>query len=322
MYNAEVKERFLRSFTNSIASRRVAASLFNSLEQYEQEWGRDICTQGINEINRVLRQVCGVRASGKYTRYRLMQSYFDWCISQQIPGAKPIALDPWDTGTEKYRTGFVASPMHLQHYLDLLFKPESLESKDDTYRCLCWLAFGGILEIDACDVTGDEVDFNRMLVSHNDTDYPIYREGLQAIRNCVKLDSFKYYHANGSLIRVTDRTPGNQLLRGTSGTFNYRMFLCLYNDKVNDKYTDGKSDGMKVSYENIWLSGIFYRLHELERMGVRIDVDAFVPVLEDKMKGRARKNPEKSMPTHNNIRSRAHFLYQDYLGWKQAFSTV
>ena len=51
MYNAELKTNFIKSYTASVNTATIATTVFDAVEQYENEWGADLCTQSTENYN-------------------------------------------------------------------------------------------------------------------------------------------------------------------------------------------------------------------------------------------------------------------------------
>lgn len=315
MYNEEMKSRFIREYTGSLNTANVATTIFNAMEEYEKSWNADLCTRSGEELQPVITEITGLRSKSKWMALTILKEYVKWCIAMQVPGACDGMLQIQTVGLDKVKHQMVSSPLHLQKFLDDVFDPESEETLDNIYRCYFWMAFGGIDEEDTILIQNEQVDFGQMVIYYKTTNIPIYREALPAFRNAVSLSSFLYKHPNYSKPVRRDRVPGDTLMRGiraTTKTFTMRTTLSKRNIKAIE---DGLTD-LQLSFYRVRMSGLFYRVYEMERAGIPTSFsEAALRVMDGKtytLHGR-----EKLEHRQNKI-ERSYM--EDYQRWKLAFS--
>ena len=315
MYNEEMKSRFIREYTGSLNTANVATTIFNAMEEHEKSWNADLCTRSSEELQPVITEITGLRSKSKWMTLTILKEYVKWCIAMQVPGACDGMLQIQTVGLDKVKHQMVSSPFHLQKFLDDVFDPESEETLDNIYRCYFWMAFGGIDEEDTILIQNEQVDFGQMVIYYKTTNIPIYREALPAFRNAVSLSSFLYKHPNYSKPVRRDRVPGDTLMRGiraTTKTFTMRTTLSKRNIKAIE---DGLTD-LQLSFYRVRMSGLFYRVYEMERAGIPTSFsEAALRVMDGKtytLHGR-----EKLEHRQNKI-ERSYM--EDYQRWKLAFS--
>ena len=316
MYNEELKTKFVRGYTNSISTAEVCQTIFNAFEQYEVEWGADLCTRSTEELQPVVDGLVGFRARSKWMRLIILKDYVKWCIGMKVPGACDGMLKIETVGLEKVKHQTVASPLHLQRYLDSICEPESEETTDNIYRCFYWLAYGGVAEEDILSIKCSDVDLNNMVVRYNDTEVPIYREALPAFKNCVKLTQFVYKHPNYDKLVYKDRADGDTLVRGIRSAPSIKAMRVELSRRSKAKMDEGKTD-LKLSYFRVWISGLFYRMYERERAGMTVDFSAAAAqFMEGKIykldRGRNTPEAKKRQLTRDYL--------EDYERWKLAFA--
>ena len=315
MYNEEMKSRFIREYTGSLNTANVATTIFNAMEEHEKSWNADLCTRSSEVLQPVITEITGLRSRSKWMALTILKEYVKWCIAMQVPGACDGMLQIQTVGLDKVKHQMVSSPLHLQKFLDDVFDPESEETLDNIYRCYFWMAFGGIDEEDTILIQNEQVDFGQMVIYYKTTNIPIYREALPAFRNAVSLSSFLYKHPNYSKPVRRDRVPGDTLMRGiraTTKTFTMRTTLSKRNIKAIE---DGLTD-LQLSFYRVRMSGLFYRVYEMERAGIPTSFsEAALRVMDGKtytLHGR-----EKLEHRQNKI-ERSYM--EDYQRWKLAFS--
>ena len=213
----------------------------------------------------------------------------------------------------------VANPQHLQRYLDSIFEPEEEETIGCTLRCYFWLAYMGMDEEDAFNITTSEVDLANMVIKHNDREYIIYRESIPAFRNCVRLKRFRYKHPNHTSISYKDRAPGDCLLRGISAnkpnTQAFRVEISRRKKKASVIKTNSSLD-LDLSFSRAWMSGIFYRMLERERAGIPAD---FLEIAIQFTEGRT-YTLSRRQTVQDKQRRLAKYYLNDYNRWKEAYS--
>lgn len=315
MYNEDLKKRFVRDYTGSLNTANVAATVFNAVEKYETEWNADLCTRSTEELQSVIDEIVGLRSRSKWMTLTILKEYVKWCIAMKVPGACDGMLHIEAVGLDKIRHQMVSSPLHLQRFMDSIFDPEGDETIDNIYRCYFWMAYGGIDEDDTIFIRNEDVDFSEMIIRYKTISVPIYREALPAFRNAVNLTSFVYRHPNYSKTIRRDRVPGDTIMRGIKAvtkTFTMRATLSKRNIKAVE---EGKTD-MQLSFYRVRMSGLFYRIYEMERAGIAPNFsDAALRVMDGKtysLKGR-----EKIEHKQNRIERD---YMEDYQRWKLAFS--
>lgn len=315
MYNEEQKKRFIRDYTGSLSTANVAATIFNETEKYEEFWGADLCTKGVEELQPVVNEITGLRNKSQWMSLTILKEYVKWCLAMKVPGACDGMLHIEAVGLDKIKKQMVASPLHLQRYLDDIFDKEFEETIDNLYRCYFWMAYGGIDEEDTILVKTEDVDLSQMLIRYKTTSVPIYREAIPAFKNAVTLTSFLYKHPNYTKPIRRDRVPGETIMRGlkaTTKTFTMRTTISKRNiSAIEDGLTD-----LQLSFYRVRMSGLFYRTYEMERAGIPVTFsEAALRVMDGKtysLSGR-----EKLIHKQNRI-ERDYF--DDYQRWKLAFS--
>lgn len=315
MFNEEQKKRFIKDYTGSLNTANVAETIFNATEKYEVAWNADLCTKNADELQLVVDAITGLRSKSKWMSLTILKEYVKWCLAMKVPNACDGMLHIETVGLDKIKKQMVASPLHLQRYLDDIFDKEFDETIDNLYRCYFWMAYGGIDEEDTILVKNEDVDFSQMLIHYKTTNIPIYREALPAFKNAVLLTSFLYKHPNYTKPIRRDRVPGDTIMRGLKAntkTFTMRTTISKRNiSAIEEGLTE-----LQLSFYRVRMSGLFYRTYEMERAGIPITfTEAALRVMDGKhyaLSGR-----EKIEHKQNRIERD---YMEDYQRWKLAFS--
>lgn len=319
-YNDEIKQKFLESVSSREVRFKTASALFSALTPYETKLNKDVCAFDKQELDNALGMAFPVRTKSMRAYIGILRDYSKWCIYRNVDGAGEVVydIDPDDIGLTKIRQQMISNPKHLQRYLNCIFQPESFRTVQNTYRARFWLAFAGIEEEEAILVRASEVRFDLMTIEHDGKSYPIYREALKCLHNCVELNSFAYIHPLYDKQIERPRSSGDALLRGTgsNGTNMKTMQTNISREiRMHDWSKESPDINIKLSYDKTKLSGIFYRTYEAERAGIDVD---FYAVVDEDMAG---KQYTYKTATHTSIRNQLERNYEsDYSRWKKAFN--
>lgn len=311
MYNSAIKEEFIKYITEGVSFAKFCEALFNELEPYENEWGADFCTVTAEQFTPAINNIAGVRKETRRRKTSVLKKYVEWCINvAKIPGAREDALSPTFDGLGAVKKKMVASPAHLQKYLDEVYTKEEKNSVDNIYRCYHWLAFGGIAEEDIFKIKNSDVDLTNMVVKWKGNEAPIYREAVPAFKQCLNSVSFLFYHPGYENPAPIQRIPGDTLMRSIRKTNDAMRFRTLVSDRWREHPT---KDGLRLSYLRVWLSGLFYRLYEGEKMGIPPDFLAVATMCISE------RNYKTALPPDVHIKRVVNQYKKDYEQWKIAF---
>lgn len=323
MYNQELKERFISQQIDIEHTRTVIRNIFKVSEPVEIAEQKDFCALDAEKINEIFKKTCGLKKQTSMWIYRIIKKYCEWCIENEVDGASREyeKINYEDAGIEKIRGSMVSNPLHLQKVLDKALDEESLETMDNAFRCYFWLAFMGCPEDLAFDVTTKNVDFENMVIKIKDKDsgddifFPIYRESIPAFKNCVNLQEFRFLNPvyREGTVSYISRVPGNQLLRGIKTQANKKAFR----EKVARKLAAARakdSSILNISYDRLWLSGLFYRQYQEEMSGMIPD---FSDAALEHIKGKEYRlyGKDSSEATYQRFKRR---YLEEYIRWKIA----
>ena len=326
MYNQELKEEYISTIFEE-DKRKTILSLFNAVEKYEQEWDADICTRSPEELEPVLDKISGTRQRSMATRINLLKRYFEWCLNvKKYEGACDgiFNISTKNFGEDKIRRQMVASPNHLETYLDCLYESPEEETIDCIYRCYFWIAFSGIDEENLTKILCSDVDIDKRVIRLNDREFRIYDEAIEAFEKSKNLSYFIYKHPNYNPVKRL-RSDGKELLRGIKvGVSISNMRAESSRRQVNKDRWRGKSKNnpsikmdLRLGYGRVKLSGQFYRQYEMEMAGGVVD---FTQDAIDFMKDYHYKM-EKSRNTQAAKRRQVIADYEkDYERWKSAYN--
>lgn len=323
---------------------RANLSFFGRFLDSEVEKGKDLCEWSTEELQRFFDDVATVRQGSMRCRITLLKKYTAWCVEQGYTDTdRGKDLKTPDTA-KKVASTTVSGPEELQAYLDAMCGKEVelrqrgkfTEQKTDKslaniIRCYYWMAFAGIPERIATSIRTEDVNFANMCFVYNGiNEFPIYKEGLQSVINCFTLKAFEVMHSSGYLYE-RDRFDGggNQLLRmlrgnATDSNLNLLIFRYRKNAREAAKETDPDHTGIlwrQLTYSSVWLSGQFYRVHEIEKkLGVMPDFKDVAETVVRAWAAGAEANDKETRRLSNIKANRLKREFEkDYEVWKEVF---
>lgn len=315
MYNAELKEKFIEQYTQSINTAHIVHSVFDRVEDHERNWQADLCTRTTEELQPVIDSMLGLRAKSRWMTVSVLKEYVRWCLAIHVPDACDGMLHVELAGLDKVQRQMVPNPTGMRLYLDRVYDMASLQTIDNVYRCYLWMAYGGMEEADTVTIKASEVDLQELVIRHDGREFPIYKEAITEFTNLVQLDRFAMCHPNYTKVVYLDRVQGDEILRGSKSETMILTTRAMVSKKGVAAYKRGATD-KQLSYHRAKLSGLFYRVYEMERAGVPANFsEAAIRYLEThNVKAEGEEEVEKA---RNRV---AREYMEDYQRWKLAFS--
>lgn len=311
MFNAEIKERFVKSYTTKNSVRASFKRFFDIAQKYEEQWGADLYTRTPNELSLFLNEASGLTTQSRSRTLRMLKSYVRWCLTQEdIFDVQEDLLDINSFSDNKLRKQTITSPVHLQRYLDAVFECEEKETVDNIYRTYFWMAYAGIDQNDVPKIRKKDMDFSDMVIRFGGKTYPIYREGIKAIRRCVELDYIQSIRTNTGKSIVLKRFDSDCVMRGRRSVFTSHALQERVSRKQKEAIEKGKTD-LRLSYFKVWISGLFYKVYLDEISGIEPDFSSFIAEID------AAKGIKKD---RSSLLKQVSSYHEDYLRWKELFS--
>ena len=173
-----------------------------------------------------------------------------------------------------------ADPQDLQEFMDSVFEPEEMCRVDNIYRAMFWMGFSGVPSKEVLAVRmNDYHPETGELIIHG-TPYPLYAQSIASLDNCLILDRFSRASCVGGSYREIEmpRIDGDELLRpiaqsNATATPQLRRFMQRANDLIQKKQGDSYRS---IRYSDLYISGIFYRIHQVELEGVPVSFDMLI----------------------------------------------
>ena len=313
MYSDKQKLAFIASKKYSDSMYKNVLFIFSITSIFEEKYHKDVSQMSEIELNETLNELSILKKRNSFVSIiTAIKEYIIWCrdndyqISYSIFNVKIEEI-------EKFKTKMVSSPKHLRRILDTHFDQPQKETIDVVYRTYLWLAYAGMWDRDAIRVCKTDIDFSLLRVCFNGQSYELYKEGMEDISKACDLERFFFDHPYYSTWK--DRVEGNAILRGLSSV----PTLSNMRAKVNIHLKN--NEAQKITYNNIRLSGTFYRAYEMEKEGFEVD---FSPVVDLEMNKREirRKESFATSETYTREVMKGRIkseLEKDYEKWKCAY---
>lgn len=313
IYNSDLKIKFIRQYTDSLKTAANCENVFLAISRFEEKNNKDLYSFNKEELIEMLESVLGAKTSTQGTRLIIIKEYIKWCDSyERISGVSKEIFELKIPFVEKLKSQTVASPLHLQQYLDIICDNEEENTIDNVYRCYYWMAFSGIDQDRLSEIKNSDVNFDEMYISYNNIKIPIYRESLSALRKCVNSTEFAYHHPNYSKDIMRSRYPGNDILRGIKAPTNIANIRVELSKRGN---ANAQKTGKRLSWNRVKLSGLFYRTYERELIGIKPD---FLSYVQEITKGKIYKSLGRNTQ-EDKRRDIAREYAEDYKRWKLAY---
>lgn len=320
MYNEGQKNRFISEYTRSSKTSKLIVQTFNLFEKYEEDWGIDLSMQSTEKLQPVVNKLTGVREKSTELILIILREYVKWCEKNGYEVSQGI-FDVSIDSIEKIKDQMVSTPHDLKERLNKYFEPVEKETIDIVYRVFLWMAFAGLDDIDAIRVSSDNIDLDNLVINFEGHTYELYKEGKDDFEKACKLTDFSYEHTTPDYKIRRDRAQGNIIMRGIrSPSVDLKTIRPAINKKFASESGGKEEKRTMLSYNRIYLSGIFYRADKRERAGLPVNFSEVV-ACEIKRKQRTKQYTTSKTRTLKTISNKIEREYlADYERWKCAFN--
>lgn len=305
MFNRELKERFISECVKCDSTKQRWRYLFKKTQVFEEKWCADLCTRNTNDLQFMVDQLSSVSANGRHQTIVTLKRYVHWCINNGVENACDGVDGVVDNGIVSDSVKMVANPAELQLALDSIFVSEDEDTVDNLFRAFYWLSFSGMLIDKAINVGNADINMDESEINYCGRTYTIYYEARKCIKKCMELPTFRVYRPRSEY--TITRGNGKSIFRNQYGDVSKSdmiNYISRKKKKSNSKYD--------LSYNSVWLSGLFYRTYYgKERRGIIVD---FASELDDIAEI---KNIEHTTVSAKN--SLVKFYTSDYENWKKYF---
>lgn len=218
IYNEELKDKFIRSYTANLERAKIAKGVFMVTAEKEMVWDRDICTASTEMLEELMPKLKLRRAYRQSEACTILRAYIKWCYVQQVEGATLEGLVVFDKLLESLKKEFVSSPYELQNWMDAIFDPEENNTVDLIMRGFYWMIYAGLRPGDAIKVRPEDIDLSAMRVTYGDQSVALYPESYYSLDKIINLSEFNYFHPHYGK-RVRPRLAEGTIFRGFKNEF-------------------------------------------------------------------------------------------------------
>lgn len=309
MYNRERKEEFIKDYTSNGRTAYYMRGIFNKFEYAEEnEWHEDLCKQPKERLEKIINAQTGTRMQSAERAFIVVRDYVKWCRRNGIETSNGVFEIKVNT-IESVKKLMVGNPVELQERLDLLFGTDDDKTVNCVYRAFFWLAYAGMTDVDALEVEKNEVDLVSEIkcVRHNGKRYRIYDVAVETFRNACTLTEFE--RNDVPYKTMIPRGESDKLISGRTGD----MKLLSIRRAIGKRE---EATGVKLSFGNVYYSGLFYRTYSEEVKGYGMSFEAYVNEQLETNKYTYNQNRTRNKVFNQKIRA----LELDYDCWKCAFA--
>ena len=287
----------------------LAHKLFQMARPYEEELQKELSQFDEDELRRFLGEKCGSEEFPLYRALDILRQYGNYRRGEEPPPSnawRKIRADLVD----ECRATMYAGPMHLAGELDRVFLPLEQDNVDLLHRCFIWLAYGEMPYNLITLVKRNDVDILNRRVSCLEQSFRIYEEAVPLFSKVKDMDAFKVIE-NKTEAYVDRRYPEMLFSFMERGEYNAEGKCGTMKIKLSQA---SLATGASLSYSNVRMSGMFYRVFELERCRrIASPEEAFVYFETRGAAGKSSSGRSAGWRTRKDMSAR-------YKAWKQAFA--
>lgn len=329
MFNETVKSAFIEKYTESDRTKKLIRYIFEATGSIEEKYATDFYALDAEQAQEAFNSASGTRVNGASTILMLLKSYVRWCAANGYKvseAVRSLRIDVYD----KIRESYVASAEHLLESMNQAFPSPDKNEIEYVYRSFLWLGFIGLQASEAIQVTAEHIDLNAFVLHFpgHSAPYRIYSEAVSDLKKAISLKEFLEPRGQEGLKRL--RAGGKEILRGKVSKrslseaveLTFRPTISRAFKAALERYESRgmevpKRYSLKLTFKHVYMSGIFFRAYERERMGISPDFGAIVI--------HERRNAKEShFSTNYTERKLLNILIrdmeQDYDNWKSVFS--
>ncbi len=333
MYNEHLKQQFLETISQD-STRKFLRWIFCALEKQETMLDRDVSQMSQEVLQSTINSISGMRRKNTESMIYNLKRYIDWLKKQGFPYSDAIDLIEVDTSA-KIRERMVDSPSSLAKILDEVFDSSKLRTIDCTYRVCLWLAFAGLRPSAAIGVTEKNIDLkNRKILLAGFEPLEIYQEALLDFFYACDTEEFIEYKYRPSSLQVVEyhrsRAQGDSILRGKESKKPLDVYIATTVSQTiakkfaaaDERHKDDippYSRSLELSYDRVYMSGVFYLMLQRERAGLVVDFENRAQAEYEEKELQGKYKSDKKGAKRKTIRRKALEYEKDYKLWKSAF---
>lgn len=265
LYNREIKEAFINEQKNE-KLKKYTCRIFEATHRFEELSGKDLYSMTESTAKECLYDTLGYNLDILYFSLNMIKEYYIWAEEKGYTPIKCFELKNYVIDTRKSFTSlYFKNPKHLQSVMDEIFYAESENSLDVVFRSYFWLLYSGLEDKEAKDLKVSDINFNNLTITYNGRTYDIYKEAIPALKKACELEQFRSFRFPTRGWEIRTRSPGCNVIRGVHKSEYTATNL---DEAMRNRFDIAKKNGVEVyniEPRCVYKSGIFYRVHEIEK---------------------------------------------------------
>ena len=299
MFNEQQKIAFIKETAKSASTAKSLETPFRHSEEQETILNADICTWEEDQIISFFKSRKHTNIRSLQNEYYAIRKYVKWCIENQIHNTSEainnvsidLLVDP-----SGYAEKMIDSPASLTEYLSKIQEKGVASVPVFVFNAYYWFAFCVVPQDLLLSVKKDNIDVQNRIISIDGLNRDICAEAKQAIEY------------------ITVEAKASEIIfSGYEHTINSRDIGSYIKGRI--------ADAKYLTYDNVYKSGLFYRVYQRELSGFPVSFD------EEVVRGIERHEyvgHGNDYAKRESIRSRKNkmckTLLNDYALWKAAFN--
>jgi len=320
MYNEDQKLEYI-SFeaTNS----RTLTRYFNRIAPREEFYDKDIADMSEEELKESLLSLNIRSITSKGHLISLIRAYINWCIENKKTENKNVAynIKPEDIDSKHaIKIQMLRSPEQIRYILNTVYNPDIYKYTNRAIqnKLVFWLIYCGLRITELSSLKKTDINYDKKIVinpvnrnAHYDiNDEVVFLWERQTKQTYIekggvhnKNDVYYYELIENDFLFRPIKGNNTDTERKYSVSLLASIIIVIFRD-----YYEQTSEKLRISPENIRLSGAFYKLYLREINGEQITPDMMIVVL----------GLTPSSDSDLRLLTRKYFI--DYEEWKSAFN--
>lgn len=295
MYNCQQKESYIDavielSLSKEAEKNRIAMiNFFNRLEVVEDDIGKDFSMMNFDEIKLVLSVLCRRTIKYQITVISNLKRYLQWCITNGCSLDREnrlICIKPTDVDYSlSHKMSMVKDEEQLGAYLDIVLKVMKEETSDNMYRTILYLVFSGFNLSEIIEITDDKVDIENGTIRHNENLVQLSEKCIEIVKYYKGMTHFVAAVGNNSERSIEIIKTGHLIERTVKSRISMKETLSVSISNIFTELKEHEGHLLSITLNNLWLSGVFYRMYEKEVSTGMLCFDEYLMKFQDSING-------------------------------------
>ena len=321
-------------YLNNEHRAKQAVQVFEWIKPFESQWGIDFTEQKLPELTNAVNRILGENDLRNDLTTDIMIRYTEWRkkrVRETGDAIYDVVLDEINAA----RREMVCSEVELSDVINAAFESAKSCTSDCIYRVYLWMAFMGVPELRAVEVSASDISEDYSELRAGEKIYRIPTAAREDFMYASSLTSFSETKIRDGVVvfRSMKRSEGNEIMRGAASkrtrpikdtlkttirpTLDRKMKTAYHK---NAESNNPMNIGFRLTYDRVYMSGIYIRAYEKE-------CDGIVPDFYEEAEFELKRNMDRGkvyIPTPGNpiskVKSRIRRdLLAGYKKWRETF---